>query len=253
MKKLIILALAGLSAQAAFSQVCEVDMINRYNRVVRTFTAYGDPNHCVEAMKECRKTIRFSPQLGGVDCIRAGGSQPVPPSNPYPPTNPVPTYGVSVSGIIEDNPFVMTGRDASELYINCLTDIRSVIFGSSDELFFSANNNRFVSTSTGGWYNDTQICSILEQEARRSYSTPYVAPMRIVGSLERSPFQIDAYNRGELLMNCIHAFEATGERSTDQLSYSLNGAPFRSISTSGWWNSPARACKAMIQHLDNQL
>jgi hypothetical protein len=265
MKKLLVLGLLSLSAQA-FSQTCEVDMVDRYNRVVRTFRAYGNDDSCIEGMKQCRKSIRLdyssNPHYpnGSLDCVRAGGYNPTPNPNPYPNPNPnpypnpnpnpYPTYGVTVSGIVEDNAFTFSARDASELYINCLTDIRRVIYGSSDELFFSVNNNRFVNAQTSGWYNDTQICSIIEQEARRSVMTNYTAPMRIVGSLERAPFQMEAFDRATLLNNCIAAFTATRQGSTDELTFSLNGAPFQRITTSGWWNTPARACKALIQNID---
>ncbi len=272
MKKLIVLGLLSLSAQA-FAQTCEVDMVDRYNRVVRTFRAYGNDDSCVEGMKQCRKSIRLdysnNPQYpnNSLDCVRVGGTTPIPPTypptnpnpypptnpNPYPPTNPYPQYGVTVSGIVEDNAFSFSARNASELYINCLTDIRNVIYGSSDELFFTANNNRFVSTQTSGWYNDTQICSILEQEARRSTMTTYTSPMRIVGSLERAPFQMEAFDRATLLTNCVAALTATRQGQTDEITFSLNGAPFQRITTSGWWNTPARACKAMILNIDNQL
>jgi hypothetical protein len=272
MKKFLFLALATLSAQT-FAQVCEVDMIDTFNdRVVRTFRAYGDPNTCIEGMKECRKSIRLdysnNPQYPNnrLTCVRAHqGPNPVPNPNPYPNPNPnpypnpnpnpypIPQYGVSVSGLIEDQPFTFTARDASELYYNCLADIRRVIYGSADDMFFSANNNRFVATQTSGWYNDTQICSILEQEARRTYQNAYTQPIRIVGSLERAPFQIFANDRASLLNECIHAFTATRQGTTDELTYSLNGAPFQQIRTSGWWNTPARACKAMIMNLDSML
>jgi hypothetical protein len=268
MKKLFVLGLLSLSAQA-FSQTCYVDMVDRYSRVVRTFTAYGDQNTCIEGMKECRKSIRFdysnNPRYpnGSLDCVRAGGYNPTPNPNPYPNPNPnpypnpnpnpYPTYGVTVSGVIEDNAFTFTARDASELYINCLTDIRRVMYGSSDELFFSVNNNRFVSTSTSGWYNDTQICSIIEQEARRAGMSVYTNSMRIVGSLERAPFQMEAFDRASLLTNCIGALTNTRQGSTDELTFSLNGAPFERITTSGWWTTPTRACKAMILNIDNRI
>jgi hypothetical protein len=268
MKKIMLLGLLSLSA-TAFGQTCNVDMVDRYDRVVRTFRSYGDPNTCLESMKECRKSIRLdysnNPRYpnGSLDCVRRGGYNPTPTPNPYPNPNPYPTpnpypnptpqYGVSVSGVIEDRAFTFVARDPSELYINCLSDIRRVNYGSADELFFSANNNRFVSTATSGWYNDTTICSILEQEARRSYRTEYTSLMRVVGSLERAPFQIEAYDRASLITSCIDAFAATRQGSTDELTYSLNGAPFQRVTTSGWWNTPARACKAMILNLDSQV
>ena len=58
MKKLLVFGLLSLSAQA-FSQTCYVDMVDRYSRVVRTFTGWGDPDTCLEGMKECRKSIRL--------------------------------------------------------------------------------------------------------------------------------------------------------------------------------------------------
>jgi len=89
MKSLFLLAILCMSAQV-FAQTCEVDMIDRYNRVVRTFRAYGDPSSCIEGMKECRKTIRLGPQLGGVDCIRRGDYNPNP--NPNPPQRTLSYY-----------------------------------------------------------------------------------------------------------------------------------------------------------------
>lgn len=90
MKFFSVIALAILSFPA-FSQSCQVHMVDNYSRVIRVFSAYGDPNTCIEGMKECRKTIRLSPHLGGVDCIRAGGGS-TPPYNPphNPPHNPPP-------------------------------------------------------------------------------------------------------------------------------------------------------------------
>jgi hypothetical protein len=93
MKFFILLSFATLSF-SAFAQTCEVDMVDRYNRVVRTFRAYGDPQTCIEGMKECRKSIRLDysndPHYpnGSLDCVRAGGNQPNP--NPYPNPNPNP-------------------------------------------------------------------------------------------------------------------------------------------------------------------
>jgi hypothetical protein len=274
MKKILVLGLLSLSA-AAFSQTCEVDMVQNGNRVIRTFRAYGNDNTCIEGMKECRKSIRLdysnNPQYpnNSLDCVRRGdynpptnpnpypptNPNPYPPTNPnpYPPTNPYPSYGVTVTGMIEDNLFTISARDASELYFNCLTDIRHVMQGSSDELFFSANNGRFVNTSTSGWYNDTQICSVIEQEARRQVQTNYTSPIRVVGSLERAPFQLQAYDRSSLLTECVTALTNTRQGQTDEITFSLNGAPFQRITTSGWWNTPARACKAMILNIDNQL
>lgn len=95
MKKLILFAVLSLSSQV-FAQVCEVDMTDRYNRTVRTFRAYGDPNTCIEGMKECRKTIRLQPHLGGVDCVRRGDYNPYPNPNP-PHQNPSINYYLSMS------------------------------------------------------------------------------------------------------------------------------------------------------------
>lgn len=87
MKFFVLLTLVTLSLPA-FSQTCYVDMVDRYQRVVRTYTGQGDQNTCIEGMKECRKAIRLEPHLGGVDCIRA--SQPNPYPNPNPNPNPYP-------------------------------------------------------------------------------------------------------------------------------------------------------------------
>lgn len=89
MKLLPVFALAIMSS-GAFAQVCEVDMVDRYNRVIQTFRAYGEPSSCVEGMKECRKAIRLGPQLGGVDCIRVAQQQPTPTPIPTPIPQPQP-------------------------------------------------------------------------------------------------------------------------------------------------------------------
>lgn len=88
MKKLLVLVLLSLSA-TAFSQTCYVNMVDRYDRVVRTFAARGSDT-CLEAMKECRKSIRLDysrdPQYpnGSLDCVRVGDTTPLPPTNPFP-------------------------------------------------------------------------------------------------------------------------------------------------------------------------
>jgi hypothetical protein len=94
MKKLLLLCLFSLSA-TAFGQTCYVDMVDRYNRVVTTYTGWGDPGTCMEGMKECRKAIRMQPHLGGVDCIRATDVRPNPRPNPIPTPVPTPYPGSS--------------------------------------------------------------------------------------------------------------------------------------------------------------
>ena len=87
MKFLSAVFFASLSF-SAFAQTCYVDMINSNNRVVRSFVGQGD---CYEELKACRKTIRFEPQLGGVDCIKqTGGYTPVPQPQPQPYPRPQP-------------------------------------------------------------------------------------------------------------------------------------------------------------------
>ena len=95
MKQLFLFAILCMSAQV-FAQTCEVDMTDRYNRVVRTYRAYGNDNTCIEGMKQCRKAIRLEPHLGGVDCVRRGDYNPPNPPNPYPPT-PNLNYYLSMS------------------------------------------------------------------------------------------------------------------------------------------------------------
>lgn len=82
--KLFALVALSIMSLPAFSQTCYVDMVDRYNRVVRSYTAYGDQRTCIEGMKQCRKAIRLESHLGGVDCIRANDTTPSPQPNPYP-------------------------------------------------------------------------------------------------------------------------------------------------------------------------
>ena len=88
MKLIALVTLFTLSAPV-FAQTCYVDMVDRYNRVVRTFIGQGDPNVCFEGMKECRKALRMEPHLGGVDCIREA-RRPVPQPVPQPQPQPTP-------------------------------------------------------------------------------------------------------------------------------------------------------------------
>jgi hypothetical protein len=93
MKFFGLLVLACMSFPA-FSQTCYVDMIQTQSgRVVRSFTAYGDPSSCQEGMKECRKSIRFdypTSPAGSLDCVRAGDYNPAPIPTPFPPQPPRP-------------------------------------------------------------------------------------------------------------------------------------------------------------------
>lgn len=78
MKSLFLFAMLLMSVQA-FAQVCEVEMKDRYNRTIRVFREYD----CQESMKQCRKTIRLQPHLGGVDCVRRGDYNPDPDLSYY--------------------------------------------------------------------------------------------------------------------------------------------------------------------------
>lgn len=117
MKSLLALSLMSFAFSAA-AQICEVDQVDRYNRVVRTFRAQGDPSSCVEGMKQCRKDIALNSHSQGVDCIRRASHQNPGPQNPYPqnpypqnpyPQNPYPQnpypgnqYGVEANRLILD-------------------------------------------------------------------------------------------------------------------------------------------------------
>ncbi len=262
MKSILLAAAMTMMSASAFALQCEVDMVDsRTNRLITTIRAYDYGDGCKEGMKECRKEIRILGLLGRADCVRATVKNPYPNPRPNPwpnpetnpRPNPYPQYGVTVSALVEDRPFQITARDASELYVNCLTEIRRVTTTSSDELFFTVNGNRYQSTGTSGWYNDTMICSIFEQEARRSISVATIYPARIVGSLENFPFRFEGYDRATLLNSCILNISSMRLGSTDEMSYSLNGLPFQRLTTSVWWQNPAIVCKAMLINMDSRL
>ena len=96
MKKLLVFVLLSLSAQA-FSQTCYVDLVDKTTlRILRSFTAVGNPDGCTEGMRECRKAIRFdysnNPQYpnGTLDCVRPADVGPTPMPLPTPRPTPVP-------------------------------------------------------------------------------------------------------------------------------------------------------------------
>jgi len=88
MKKILSLMTLSLLSLPAFSQTCYVDMVDSYGRAIRTFIGQDGANSCMEGMRECRKTIRLSPEEGGVDCVRYPRTTPTP--TPVPTPNPVP-------------------------------------------------------------------------------------------------------------------------------------------------------------------
>lgn len=92
MKSFFLLALSALSLPAFAQQTCYVDMVDRYSRVVATYTSWDDPRVCLEGMKQCRKAIRLQPHLGGVDCVR-DQMQPVPGPRPGQPGGQGPRPG----------------------------------------------------------------------------------------------------------------------------------------------------------------
>jgi hypothetical protein len=261
MKKMILAAAMTLTAASAFAQYnsCEAEMIDRRGRTLEVIRAFD----CQEAMKQCRIRINDLRRRGDYDCRRIENSGPIPgPQNPYPNPypdtnpypNPYPQYGVSATTLIESQLFEVTARDASELYINCLSDIRRVDIRNADELIFTVNGNRFRASSTSGWYNETSICSILEQEARvTSNRSMQNINARIVGSLENAPFRFEAFDRGNLLKSCIANISSLRMGNTDELQYSLNGSSFQRLTTSGWWQTPAAVCKNLMLSLDTRI
>jgi hypothetical protein len=89
MRSLILLGLLSVSGNL-FAQSCYVNMVDNYNRIIRTFTAYGDQDSCIEGMKECRKSIRLeysrNPRYpnGSLDCVRPIRQTPTPIPTPIP-------------------------------------------------------------------------------------------------------------------------------------------------------------------------
>ncbi len=248
-------------------------MTDLRGRRLDSFRAYDNGNDCLEGMKECRKQIRLRGLLNRADCVRVGQQptpnpypNPYPNPNPYPTPNPYPNpypnpvpnpipnpgYGLEVTALIEDRLVSMRGYDASELYINCLSAIR-VSYGSVDEILVTINNNRYAARSTSGWYSDTDVCSLIEQQARATQRNNYGVTNRITGTLENRPFQIISNDRGDLLRQCMTTFQALNLGQTDEMNVSVNGAPFRRLTTSGWWQTPAKSCTAMLINIDPSL
>lgn len=87
--KLMLLAAAMTVSASAFAQMCEVDMVDHYNRVIKTYRAYDMNDGCKEGMKACRKATRTDVRYQGFDCVRANQT-PAPQPNPYPNPNPNP-------------------------------------------------------------------------------------------------------------------------------------------------------------------
>jgi hypothetical protein len=78
MKPFTLIAIAIMSFPA-FSQTCQIDLVDSYQNPVRSFYGSDLGQSCYEAMRDCRKTIRIEPELGGVDCINVeDGRRPVP-------------------------------------------------------------------------------------------------------------------------------------------------------------------------------
>lgn len=132
MKKFILAALVTMSATSAFAQMCEVDMVDRYNRVIRTFRAYGDARTCMDGMRECRKEIA----MGGVrnqgyDCIRRAVVAP----NPRPNPRPNPNYGIEANGLILDAMnSVHTGEKKTKLAESFVANLNVYQFSSLVQL-----------------------------------------------------------------------------------------------------------------------
>lgn len=121
MKKLVIAGLMTLSA-SAFAQTCYVDLTYRINTVVRTFHSYPGDANCIEAMKECRKAIRFDysnhPQYpsANLDCVKSAGNyNPNPnPHTGYPHTIII---GEEVFNVSNSRYATVIGTDGANRFI----------------------------------------------------------------------------------------------------------------------------------------
>lgn len=262
MKLTFIAAVLTLSS-SAFASLCEVDMVDNYNRVITTFRSYDSFDGCKESMKECRKEIRLTNRVGRANCVRANSvptppaPRPVPPSHrPNPrPVPPIPSYGVTANGYLENRLFEFYGRDAAELYINCLNEMPRVRSGNIDDLFYTVNGNDYKSVyNTASYYSDTQICSILEQEARSSYGTQTIRYTRVLGTLEKSTFEFEGNSRSELLNQCHLSITNLKLGDTDDMSYSVNGSSFNHLRNSAsYWKSPEQVCRVLLRDLNSKL
>lgn len=71
MKQFLLLSALAFSATTAFAQICKVDLINKNDRIVKSFESYGEPTGCIKAMKECRKTLQNKSKNSGSTCVPA--------------------------------------------------------------------------------------------------------------------------------------------------------------------------------------
>lgn len=258
----------SLSA-SAFAQVCEVKLVDNYNRPLRYFRAVGGPNPCQEAMKQCRYHQRVTNSRYYTDCfqmtpdptpapIPGPAPRPAPRPEPYPPTpipEPVPSYTFTAVGLLESVPFKFIGRDPAEVYQSCLLGMPQLRNSAPriDDILVSANNNSYKKYyNSGYYYTDEQICSIVYNEFRAA-TYGYVPASRVVGFLERSNFTFDFFDRESLLFNCMSAISNLRIPKSDEIQYSLNGLPYQRISTGGWWYTSAEACSALITNLEANL
>lgn len=255
MKKVFLISILILSA-SAFANICEVQLVDRYNRVLHTFRASGGPNDCMEAMKQCRFEQRVRDLRHTTDCVRVGSSYPdptpAPTPSPYPRPVPTPNYYVTAVGLLNETPFKFEGRDPNDLYQNCLRDVRSVRSSGVDEILMSVNNNTFKASKTSGWFDDQEICSMIHNEARMN-GIGYMRPTRIYGTVEYTQFDLYAQDRESLLMNCLSEMTNLRVGSSDEMNFSVNGLPMRRVTTSGWWSSPAEVCQALVISAEPQL
>ncbi len=131
MKKIVLLGLLSLSANA-FSDSCTVQMVTTNNRLVQTFRAHGIDS-CLEAMKECRKSIRVDYSRnreypnGSLDCVQLGDDRN---DNPIP--NETPTY--------EPDAYRMLNSNETAIYNNKYVNVLGMSFG-----------GLYAVKSTDGW------------------------------------------------------------------------------------------------------
>lgn len=118
MNKFVLAGLMSLSA-SAFAQTCYVDLkYTPNNQTVQTYVGYGA---CADAMKECRKAIRFDysnhPQYpnNALDCVKSTGYTPVPTPNTGYPHNVI--VGEAVFNTSNSRYATVIGIDASGRYV----------------------------------------------------------------------------------------------------------------------------------------
>ncbi len=173
---------------------------------------------------------------------------PLPTPTPIPGPHLPPHRGlITVTGSIENKPFMFDVTDAADLAAQCVAANQNRIVN-VDEINISVDFGPSRDFTTSGWWRgEGEACAAVADKAiQMGLPQKMTAGFFAVGSVEGKSFMLEGYTLRDVMVQCTEFHRMSGIVNADEMTV-FNGHKIVTKKTSGWWSNSGEVCNTLIQ------